>query len=92
MTQWRPMPAPAGSVVVWSESTVHMGNAWTDTQEDRMAVLQAYNALCMQFSWARATHEQIMRMPPRRRSLFRAPWQTRSVASTHATLKSTLYS
>ena len=66
---------PAGSVVIWTESTVHMGTRWTDPRNDRIAVLQAYNSLWTQFMWARVSHQQIMRMPPRRRSLFRAPWQ-----------------
>eukprot|EP01048_Picozoa_sp_COSAG05_P006030 COSAG05_NODE_375_length_10634_cov_14.790603_1_plen_147_part_10 len=66
---------PAGSVVVWCESTVHMGNQWTNPDNERITVLQAYNALWAQFCWARISHEQIMRMPPRRRSLFRATWQ-----------------
>ena len=66
---------PAGSAVIWTESTVHMGNEWTDARNDRVAVLQAYSALSTQHMWARISHEQIMRMPPWRRSLFRAPWQ-----------------
>ena len=36
---------PAGSMLIWTESLVHVGNDWTDPEHDRIATFALYNSL-----------------------------------------------
>ena len=68
---------PAGSAVIWTESLTHAAAAWTPSApKDRVAIFCMYNSV-----WARwavtsddsysPSPQQIERMPPKRRTLFR---------------------
>ena len=65
---------PAGSVVIFTESLVHAANDWTNPDNPRCAVFNCYNSIWAQWHRVNLSHEKIMAMPPRRRSLFRGTW------------------
>ena len=62
---------PAGSVVIFTESLVHAANDWTNPDNPRCAVFNCYNSAWAQWHRVGLDHEVIMRMPPKRRTLFR---------------------
>jgi hypothetical protein len=62
---------PAGSVFVFTESLLHAATAWTNEEVDRCAIFYCYNSLWAQWHRLNLDHELIMRMPEKRRSLFR---------------------
>lgn len=66
---------PAGSMVVFTENLTHAGGYWR-TEPERLAYLYAYNHVQCQMHKAKPTmsHEVIMRMPEKRRTLFRGVW------------------
>lgn len=65
---------PAGSAVVFTESLVHAANDWTNPDNPRCAVFNCYNSIWAQWHRVNLSHEKIMAMPPKRRSLFRGTW------------------
>lgn len=66
---------PPGSVVIFTESLIHAANDWTNPDNARCAVFNAYNSLWSQWHRTNLSHEAIMQMPPKRRTLFRGTWQ-----------------
>ena len=65
---------PAGSVVIFTESLVHAANDWTNPDNARCAVFNCYNSIWAQWHRTNLSHEFIMSMPEKRRSLFRGTW------------------
>lgn len=65
---------PAGSAVIFTESLVHAANDWTNPDNPRCAVFNCYNSIWAQWHRVNLSHEKIMAMPPKRRSLFRGTW------------------
>ena len=66
---------PAGSVVIFTESLIHAANDWTNPDNPRCAVFNAYNSIWSQWHRTNLSHEIIMSMPKKRRTLFRGTWQ-----------------
>ncbi len=66
---------PAGSVVVFTESLVHAANSWTNPDNPRCAVFNCYNSVWAQWHRTNLSHDLIVTMPPKRRTLFRGTWQ-----------------
>ena len=64
-----------GSVVIFTESLVHAANDWTNPDNGRCAVFNCYNSIWAQWHRTNLDHETIMKMPEKRRSLFRGTWQ-----------------
>jgi hypothetical protein len=62
---------PAGSVFIFTESLLHAGTAWKDTEHDRVAIFNCYNSVWAQWHRLNRPYEQIAAMPPKRQSLFR---------------------
>ena len=62
---------PAGSVVIFTESLYHAAVDWDNEEYDRVAIFNCYNSLWAQWHKTNLSHERIMEMPPKRRSLFR---------------------
>jgi hypothetical protein len=62
---------PAGSALIFTESLVHAANDWTDPLNPRCAVFNCYNSTWSQWHRLGLDHDIIMRMPAKRRSLFR---------------------
>ena len=65
---------PAGSVVIFTESLVHAANNWTNPDNPRCAVFNCYNSIWAQWHRTNLSHETILSMPKKRRSLFRGTW------------------
>ena len=65
---------PPGSVVIFSESLIHAANDWTNPNNARCAIFNCYNSIWAQWHRTNLSHEAIMAMPPRRRTLFRGTW------------------
>lgn len=66
---------PAGSVVIFTESLVHAANDWSNPDNGRCAVFNCYNSIWSQWHRTNLDHETIMKMPEKRRSLFRGTYQ-----------------
>ncbi len=66
---------PPGSAVIFTESLIHAANDWTNPDNARCAVFNAYNSLWAQWHRTNLSHEAIMAMPEKRRTLFRGTWQ-----------------
>ena len=66
---------PPGSAVIFTESLVHAANDWTNRDNPRCAVFNCYNSLWAQWHRTNLDHETIVKMPPKRQSLFRGTWQ-----------------
>ena len=65
---------PAGSAVIFTESLVHAANDWTNPDNPRCAVFNCYNSIWAQWHRVNLSHEKIMAMPAKRRTLFRGTW------------------
>lgn len=78
-------------MLIFTESTIHKANAWRQ-DTDRVAVFNCYNSLWQQWhplaterpGVTAVSREEILQLPPKRRSLFRSPWEDWSVANTAA--------
>ncbi|MDA0336537.1 MAG: phytanoyl-CoA dioxygenase family protein [bacterium] len=66
---------PPGSVAIFTESLIHAANDWTNPDNPRCAVFNAYNSVWSQWHRTNLSHDIIMSMPPKRRTLFRGTWQ-----------------
>jgi hypothetical protein len=62
---------PTGSVVIFTESTLHAATTWKNPDVERVAIFSAYNHYSAQYHRLNLAHETILAMPPKRRSLFR---------------------
>ena len=71
---WDTYSCPAGSLLFFTESTSHSSATWTDSETDRLAVFNLYNALAHKwYDWL-PDPALLAQMPPKRRSLFRDVW------------------
>ncbi len=68
---WDSYECPAGSLVLFSEATSHSGQPWTNSERDRCAVFNAYNAVNTRWSMAKPSQIQLEAMPAQRATLFR---------------------
>jgi len=66
---------PAGSLLVFCERTLHAGATWLDENHPRMSVFNCYNHYNAQVHKMHISHEMVMQMPPKRRTLFRGVWE-----------------
>jgi hypothetical protein len=66
---------PAGSLLIFCERTLHAGDTWPNPDWPRMSVFNCYNHHNCQVHKMNITHEMVMAMPPRRRTLFRGAWE-----------------
>lgn len=65
---------PAGSVVIFTESLIHAANDWTNPDNPRCAVFNCYNSIWAQWHRTNVPHETVMKMPEKRRTMFRGTW------------------
>jgi len=68
---WDTYECPAGSLLIFSESTSHSASEWTNRDNDRVAVFNLYNTVSTRWSdWL--PHQDLLEtLGPKRRSLFR---------------------
>jgi Phytanoyl-CoA dioxygenase (PhyH) len=66
---------PAGSLLVFCERVLHSGATWSNRDWPRMSVFNCYNHHNCQVHKMNVTHEMVMAMPPKRRTLFRGAWE-----------------
>ncbi len=66
---------PPGSVVVFTESLLHASNAWTNSDNPRIAIFNCYNSLWAQWHSPELDPELIQKMPLKRQSLFGGVWE-----------------
>ena len=68
---WDTYSCPAGSVIIFTESTTHSGQPWQNPETDRVAVFNAYNNVNIRWSRALPHPDHIAAMPSKRLTLFR---------------------
>jgi hypothetical protein len=68
---WETYSCPAGSVIIFTESTTHSGQTWMNPDIDRVAIFNAYNNVNTRWSRSRPHPDHIAAMPPKRQTLFR---------------------
>ena len=68
---WSTYSCPAGSLIIFTESTTHSGQPWTNERVDRVPVFNMYNSIGSYFHWWQPPAELLAEMSPKRRSLFR---------------------
>lgn len=68
---WDTYECPAGSLLIFSEATSHSANEWTDTDHDRVAIFNLYNAISTRWSDWLPDRDLLEKLGPKRRSLFR---------------------
>ncbi|RKU05575.1 phytanoyl-CoA dioxygenase [Candidatus Poribacteria bacterium] len=68
---WDTYSCPAGSLMFFTEAITHSSSAWTNTENDRLAIFSCYNTVDTKWhDWD--PHPQLLEsMPPKRRTLFR---------------------
>ena len=71
---WESYTCPPGTLLVFCERVMHTGAVWTNLDWPRMSVFTCYNHLNCQVHKMNVTHEQVMAMPEKRRTLFRGVW------------------
>lgn len=65
---------PPGSLILFSESTIHAGMVWRNADHPRVALLYAYSSACAQWHKLNLPRDIIEAMPEKRRTLFRGVW------------------
>ncbi|MEO2003426.1 MAG: hypothetical protein ABGY41_04960 [Candidatus Poribacteria bacterium] len=65
---------PPGSLLVFCERVLHLGSPWLNEAYPRMTVFNCYNHYNVQVHKMNITHEMVMSMPEKRRTLFRGAW------------------
>lgn len=68
---WASYSCPAGSLILFTESTTHSGQPWNNPDTDRVAVFNAYNNVNTRWSRSQPHPEHLAAMPPKRQTLFR---------------------
>ncbi|MBT3266479.1 hypothetical protein HN371_04955 [Candidatus Poribacteria bacterium] len=66
---------PPGSLLVFCERVLHLGSLWLNDAYPRMSVFNCYNHYNVQVHKMNITHEMVMAMPEKRRTLFRGAWE-----------------
>ena len=78
---WDSYACPAGSLLIFSESTSHSAAEWVDEENDRVAIFNLYNSLSNRWSNWLPRPELLEQLGPKRRSLFRAVEVNQNVAN-----------
>ena len=65
-----------GGTLFFTEYLWHAGAPWTCKDRDRVAVFSHYTDFLIKIHYGMPTHEEVMAMPPKRRTLFRGVWHT----------------
>lgn len=68
---WSSYSCPAGSLIIFTESTTHTARPWTNEQVDRIPVFNMYNSFGSRFHWWEPPGELLAEMSPKRQSMFR---------------------
>jgi len=68
---WETYSCPAGSVIIFTEAITHSGRPWTNKEQDRVAVFNAYNSVDKRWSRSKPHPKLLESMPPLRQTLFR---------------------
>ncbi|MFL2541568.1 MAG: hypothetical protein ACJ0UT_06300, partial [Candidatus Latescibacterota bacterium] len=81
---WDTYVCPAGSLLIFSESTTHSAAPWIDEECDRVAIFNLYNTISTRWAnwWPEA--QLLAEMPPMRRTLFRDRHITNNVGDLQA--------
>lgn len=66
---------PPGSLLLFCERVMHAGATWRNEAWPRMSVFNCYNHYNAQVHKMNISHEMVMAMPPKRRTLFRGVWE-----------------
>jgi len=66
---------PAGSLVIFCERVMHTGYPWQNEERPRIGVFNCYNHAEAQVHRLAVPYELVMRMPEKRRALFRGVWR-----------------
>ena len=73
--RWETYSCPPGSLLVFCERVLHTGSHWNNADYPRMSVFNCYNHVNCQVHKMNITHEMVMSMPEKRRTLFRGAWE-----------------
>lgn len=68
---WETYSCPAGSVLFFTEAITHTGTAWTDEENDRVAIFHCYNTVGNKWHKWEPPAPVLAAMNPKRQTLFR---------------------
>ncbi|HCK09568.1 hypothetical protein MK139_00395 [bacterium] len=68
---WDSYECPAGSLLIFSESTSHSASRWTDEEHDRVAIFNLYNTISTRWTDWMPHPDLLAKLGLMRRSLFR---------------------
>jgi hypothetical protein len=68
---WETYSCPAGSLLFFTEALSHSATAWTNTNNDRVAIFSCYNTVNSKWHNWNPPAELIATMPPKRQTLYR---------------------
>jgi len=68
---WTRYTCPAGSLLIFAESTTHTASPWGSTNHERCAIFSRYNYVDSKWHKWQPHPEALEAMPPKRRTLFR---------------------
>ena len=68
---WSTYACPAGSLLIFSESTTHSTARWKSQERDRVAIFSRYNYVNSKWHKWQPHPELLASMPPKRQTLFR---------------------
>lgn len=76
---WDTYECPAGSLIIFTESTTHSATQWTDKETDRLAIFNLYNSVANRWTNWLPEPKLLETMPPLRQSLFRGVYTADNV-------------
>jgi len=68
---WETYSCPAGSLLFFTEALTHSATAWTNPNNDRVAIFSCYNTVNSKWHNWNPPAELIASMPPKRQTLYR---------------------
>ena len=68
---WTQYACPAGSLLIFAESTTHTASPWGSTKHERCAIFSRYNHVDSKWHKWQPHPQALEAMPPKRRTLFR---------------------
>ncbi len=68
---WTRYECPAGSLLIFAESTTHSASPWASAEQDRVAIFSRYNYVDSKWHKWQPHPDLLESLPPKRRTLFR---------------------
>lgn len=80
---WETYGCPAGSLLFFTEAVTHSATAWTNTQNDRVAIFSCYNTVNAKWHNWNPPAELLATMPAKRQTLYRGVYAQDNLIGGH---------